>query len=145
MKTYNPVEAIENSELILDKGEWPNFHDAEIHHLNIWRGDVRPDDNVWIGPVIVLTLELCALKNPYTVVLKFHDCEAIELKEFNHSNAIFDLSFKYEERGTMKNGEPLTPYIMVNFEQAFGAALSFKCFKIEAMGRVDPGEKFSND
>lgn len=133
MKEFNPIEDVEDSDFVLDRGKWPNFHDAEIHNLSIWRGDVQPDDDVWIGPVIELTLELCALKNPYMVVLKFHDCESIKLEDFNHQNAVYDLSFKFEERGAQTNGEPLTPYISVNFEPAFGAALSFKCFKVQAI------------
>ncbi len=135
MKTFNPIKAVENCESILDGKEWPNFHDAEIHALTIWRGDVRPDDDVWIGPVVEITFELCALKHPYLVVLKFHDCEQIQMKDFNHQNALYDLKLVYEERGTLNNGDPLTPFIAVNFEQAFGAELSFKCFKIEAIGR----------
>jgi hypothetical protein len=94
---------------------------------------VRPEDDVWIGPVIEITLELCALKNPYMVILKFHNCESIRLEDFNHQNALYDLRFNFEERGTMTNGEPLTPYIAVNFEHAFGAALSFKCFRVQAI------------
>ena len=137
METFNPVIHIENSSLILDDSEWPNFHDAEVHNLNIWRGDVRPDDNVWIGPVIEVTFELCALKHPYIVTLKFHDCETIKLEEFNHQNAVYDLNFDFEARGTLTDGNPLTPYINVTFEQAFGMALTFKCFRIEAVERKE--------
>ena len=133
MNEFNPIVDIENSDLILDDGKWPNFHDAEIHNLKIWRGDVRPDDNIWIGPVIEITLELCALKNPYMVILKFHDCESIRLEDFNHQNAVYDLRFNYEERGTMLDGGSLTSYISVNFEQVFGAELSFKCFRVQAI------------
>ena len=135
MKNFNPLKVVENCEFILDEKEWPNFHDAEIHTLTIWRGDVRPDEDVWIGPVVEITFELCALKQPYIVVLKFHDCEQIQMNNFNHQNALYDLYLDYEERGTLNNGEPLTPYIVVKFEQAFGAELSFKCFKVEAIGR----------
>lgn len=135
MQSFNPLTHIENSHLILDKDEWPNFHDAEVHNLNIWRGDVRPEDNVWIGPVIEVSFELCALKEPYLVVLKFHDCESIQMADFNHQNALYDLSFEFEERGKLNNGEPLTPYICVNFEQAFGTKLSFQCFRIEVVER----------
>jgi hypothetical protein len=133
MGAFDPIKEVEASELILDNGEWPNFHDAEVHELNIWRGDVRPDDNVWIGPVVTASFELCAIKNPYIVVLKFHDCESIELAGFNHQNAIYDLSFSLEERGFLNDGKPLTPWIQVSFEQAFGARLSFKCFRIQAI------------
>lgn len=70
MKDFDPIEEVEDSQLILDHGEWPNFHDAEVHDLNIWRCDIRPDDNVWIGPVIKASFELCALEHPYIVVMK---------------------------------------------------------------------------
>ncbi len=133
MKEFNPIEDVEDSDFVIDSGVWPDFHDAEIHNLSIWRGDVQPDDDVWIGPVVEITLELCALKNPYMVVLKFHDCESIKLEGFNHQNAVNDLRFKFEERGTQTNNEPLAPYISVNFEPAFGASLSFKCFRVQAI------------
>lgn len=139
MNEFNPLSEVKNCELILNDNEWPNFHDAEIHTLSIWRGDVRPDENVWIGPVIQISFELCALKEPYLAVIKFHDCQQIKLKDFNHQNALYDLNLAYEERGTLNNGEPMTPYIVVKFEHAFGAELSFKCFKIEAMERRNLG------
>jgi hypothetical protein len=133
MKEFNPIEDVENSDFVLDNGKWPNFHDAEIHNLSLWRGDVQPDDDVWIGPVIEVTIELCALRNPYMVVLKFHDCESIKIDDFNHQNAVYDVIFNIEERGTQINDEPLTPYITVKFEPAFGASLSFKCFRVQAI------------
>jgi len=135
MKEFNPIEDIEDAHLVLDQGDWPNFHDAEVHNLNIWRGDVRPDDNVWIGPVIEASFELCALENPYIAVLKFHDCESIRMGEFNHQNALYELTLNFEERGNLTNGKPMSPYITVNFEEAFGTALSFKCFKVQAIRR----------
>ena len=135
MTHFDPIRDIENSDIILDNGEWPNFHDAEVHNLNMWRGDVRPDDNVWIGPVIEASFELCALKNPYIAVLKFHDCDEIRMEEFNHQNAVYDLTFEYVSRGNRPDGEPLPPFIAVHFEQAFGVALSFKCFKVQVLER----------
>lgn len=135
MTNFDPVEAVEDSHLILDHGDWPNFHDAEVHNLNIWRGDVRPDDGVWTGPVIEASFELCALEKPYIATLRFHDCESIRLQEFNHQNAVYDLGFEFEARGTCNDGTSLTPYICVCFEQAFGVELSFKCFRVQAMER----------
>lgn len=132
MRVFDPLNEIRDCEQILDKGKWPNFHDAEVHHLNIWRGDVRPEDNVWIGPVIEMSFELCALQNPYIACLRFHDCENIELVDFNHQNAVYDLRFGFQDRGTDNNGSPLSPYIYVEFEQAFGLALSFRCMNISA-------------
>ena len=47
----------------------------------------------------------------------------------------YDLAFKFEARGTYTNGKPLPPHISVRFEQAFGVALSFKCFRVQAVER----------
>ena len=135
MQDFDPVQAVERSELILDAGAWPNFHDAELHELKIWRGDVRPEAQVWRGPVIEACFELCALQHPYMVVLRFRDCEAIEMVDFNHQNALYDLQLSYQPRGYCRDGTPLTPYICVSFEAAFGVKLSFKCFAIEALER----------
>ena len=135
MKKFDPLESVENCHLIVDEGEWPNFYDAEVHNLNIWRGDVRPDEDIWIGPIIEASFELCALEKPYIAILKFHDCESIRMEEFNHQNAVYDLKFKYEARGTYTDGEQLPPYISVTFEQAFGVELSFKCFRVQALER----------
>lgn len=137
MKAFNPVEDVEDSQLILDDGNWPNFHDAEVHNLNIWRGDVRPEDNVWIGPVIEASFELCALKEPYIAVVKFHDCNSIRMDEFNHQNAVYDLDFRFQARGNYRDGTPLPPHIAVSFEQAFGLRLSFTCFRVQALKRVE--------
>ena len=135
MRKFNPVKDIENSELILDQGQWPNFHDSEVHNLNIWRGDVRPDDNVWVGAVVDAKFELCALKAPYFVILKFHGCDAIRLTDFNHQNAVYDLAFEFTERGNYLDSSPLPPNISVTFEQAFGVALTLTCSRVEAIAR----------
>lgn len=140
MQAFDPVTDVFNSALILDAGRWPNFHDAEIHDLNIWRGDVRPDDGVWVGPVIEASFELCALREPFVAVLKFHDCDAISLAGFNHQNAVYDLRLEFFDRGRLKDGSPLTPGIAVSFEQAFGAALSFRCMRVEVLGRREAAD-----
>ena len=141
MLAFDPLTDVEASELVLDDGQWPNFHDAEVHYLNIWRGDVRPEDDVWIGPVIEAAFELCALRHPYIAVLRFHDCDKLRLAEFNHQNAVYDLSFAHEDRGYNRLGESLPPFIAVKFEQAFGVALSFRCFRVQALKRLPvPGQ-----
>lgn len=136
MAELDPASLVQDSHLILDDGQWPNFHDAEVHRLSIWRGDIRPEDEVWIGPVIEVSFELCALREPYIAELRFHDCEGIRMADFNHQNALFDLQFGYEGRGRNRLGEPLPPFITVRFEQAFGVALSFRCFRIQALRRL---------
>ena len=135
MKEFDPIHDVEDSRLLLEDGAWPNFHEAEVHNLNLGRGDIRPDDHVWIGPVIEASFELCALEKPYIVVLKFHDCDAISMQAFNHQEVVYDLSFKYQERGHLNNGEPMTPYLLVSFVSAFDRLLSFRCFRVQALER----------
>ena len=135
MEDFDPAKDVEGSDRILVAGQWPNFHDAELHELKLWRGDVRPEDDVWVGSVIEASFELCALKTPFIADLKFHDCEDILMVGFNHQNAVYDLQFSTEPRGHLRDGTPLTPYVCVRFTQAFGTRLSFKCFRVEVLGR----------
>lgn len=58
------------------------------------------------------------------------------MQDFNHQNALYDLKFAMRERGRLRNGEPMTPFIEVEFEQAFGARLTFLCLRIEALERL---------
>ena len=138
MEEFNSIVEVENSEAILDDGSWPNFHDAIVYSLNFWRGDMRPDDNVWVTPTIEASLELDALEFPYVVDLRFHGCDHIQMEHFDHNNDIYWLSFSFEERGYYADGvTPLPPYIRVVFERGQGLQplLQFKCFRVEAVGR----------
>ena len=138
MEEFDPITGIKNCHAILDNGAWPNFHDAIVYSLNFWRGDMRPDDEVWVGPTIDASLELDALEFPYVVDLRFHDCCDVRLANFDHNNDIYWLSFSFEYRGYYADGvTPLPPYIRVVFESGHGrqAKLEFKCFSVEAVGR----------
>jgi len=33
MKKFDPIKDVEDNQLILDHGEWPNFHDADARRL----------------------------------------------------------------------------------------------------------------
>lgn len=131
--SFDPITDISGSELILDDGAWPNFHDAEIHRVLFWRGDIRPDDNVWIGPVVELSLELTAIEKPIIVDLKFSDCDQVKLGSLGHQNALHDLLFTYEARGFNPAGEALPPFIKVTFEQFTDLQFSLRCFSIEVI------------
>jgi len=130
MNETDPKLLVTGSELILDEqGGWPNFHDAEINDFKIWRGDIRPEDGVYIGPQITIEMELCALKDPFSVLFRFEDCENIKMSGFSSQNPIMDLVFGVEERGNLRDGSPMTPYIIVHFQPAWEFELSFKCFR----------------
>lgn len=138
MKTFDPIVDIENSATILHDGAWPSFHDALVYSLNFWRGDMRPDEDVWVAPTIDASLELAALERPYVVDLRFHDCDDIRMEHFDHNNDIYYLSFSFEDRGHYADGvTPLRPYIRVMFERGrnLQPLLKFRCFKVEAVRR----------
>lgn len=135
---FDPVNDIENADAIFDGGKWPNFHDAIVHSLNFWRGDMRPDEDIWIAPVIEASFELDALEHPYVVDIRFHDCDQVRLTNFDHNNDIHMLSFAYQPRGFYADGTtPLSPYVRVVLERGRGQEplLSFACFRVEAVGR----------
>ena len=130
MNETDPRLLVTGSELILDERDgWPNFHDAEIDELKIWRGDVRPDDGVHIGPQITLQMYLCALEHPFAVLFRFDDCENIKMAGFSNQNPIMDLVFGVGERGLLNDRTPMTPYITVHFLPVWHFELSFKCFR----------------
>ena|GEM_PF-931148 len=135
--SFDPAKSVKNAALILDaNGEWPNFHDASVLNLNIWRGDLRPDDGVYTFPVIDLAFWLCALERPFRVDLRFTDCEAIRIENFNDNNDIVDLGFRYLDRGFYADGKtPMIPSIEVTITPGFGLAMQFTCFGIEVVGR----------
>ncbi len=127
-------DAIGGSALIRADGEWPNFHDAALHRLLFDRGDLRPEDDVWIGAWIVVELETLAERMPERIVLKFHDVDEVRLAGFNHASDIQDLTFETVARGTYADGvTPLPPWIRVSFVPGFGADLSFLCFRVEVL------------
>ncbi len=137
MIELNPKQAVINSELILVDQEWPNFHDAEVHFFNYWKGDLRPDDEVWVGPQIIIDFELCALEHPFFAKIKFLHCSAVSMSTDNPDNMMVDLDLSYEERGFFENGKPLPPYIIVNLTETFGFHLTLKCMGIEVLDRYD--------
>ena len=132
MNIIDPKKVVSNYEAILTPDlKWPNFHDAEVIDIHFWRGDVRPEEGQYVFPQIITQLELCALEHPFKVTFQFQDCLSVALCGFNHQNPIMDLKFGLEERGKMNNGEPMTPYLVVEFELCCEFSLSFKCFAAE--------------
>ena len=39
-------------------GRWPSFHDAEIHDLQLQRGCINPEDQVYEFPLLTVRLHL---------------------------------------------------------------------------------------
>jgi hypothetical protein len=143
-----PSESIESLVEGADKlrsffSAWPCFHDAEIVELHLWRGHVYPgewdDRNVFpVLTIKVLVLEATqpgatGAGNDVLVTLRFHDVDQVELRDFNHNNSIVALTVTKQPRGHFTTGEELTPHLAVVFEQGFGLAASFRCFRAEIL------------
>lgn len=142
MEPFDPTRHVVGAECILDvERQWPNFHDAKVHTLRFWRGDLRPDDRVWVFSVIDATIELAALEFPYLVDLRFHSCSDVKMSGFDEYNSIMDLTFAFESRGYAADGvSPLLPFIRVDFEGAASLDLIFRCLRVEVVGRRElPG------
>lgn len=137
MRDFDPARDVTGAGLILDaEGCWPNFHDGYVRTLRLWSGDMRPEDEVWTGPVLDAAIELNALEHPFLALLRFHDCAAFSVRNFEIGNDILDLTFAYRERGFRADGRtPLPPSIHVEFVPACDFALSFDCFRVEVLER----------
>ena len=123
-------------------GHWPSFHDAEIVELHLWRGDVDPDRERYVFPVLTvkllqvweLTQETDARgflvsRHHILVTLRFHELDqTLKLDGFNHQNAIFELLISRHERTAGPS-----PYFDVSFVSSFGMGASFRCYRVEVV------------
>lgn len=138
---FDPFRNIENAEgLRRIDGSWPNFHDAIVHRILFDKGDMRPEDDVWVGAWVMIEFETLAEQRPERIVMKFHDCDRIQLANFNHSNDIIDLEFAFEHRGYFADGKtPLPPFIRAKLAPGYGVALEMLCFRVEVLPGWDAG------
>lgn len=119
-------------------GYWPSFHDAEIIEFNLWRGDLKPDANLYIFPVLTTRIHLWELtsevdahgslvmRHHTLATLRFHDVDEFAMEGFNHQNAILGLEITREENSS------LSPFC-VEFQPAFGLTATFRCRRIEVV------------
>lgn len=122
-------------------GHWPSFHDAEVIEFHLWRGNVKPGD--WddsnILPVITAKIHIF-IESPDSqhtlATIRFEDADEIKLEGFNHQNAIMGLAISVQPRGKFVTGEDLPPFLMVQFQAAFGMSASLRCFRIEVVDAV---------
>lgn len=122
-------------------GYWPSFHDAEVIDLHLWRGNVDPQQDSYAFPVLALTLHCWEMTHEVDAkgyfVLRHHTrttlqfsgvSEDIQIRGFNHQNAIFGLAVTRLERT-----DGPTPYFSVVVEQSFGIGAEFTCMGIEVV------------
>lgn len=101
-------------------GYWPSFHDAEVLEVHLSRGHIDPAQNIYQFPILTLKMHVWELtkevdlegylvtKHHTLATLRFHDLADIEMKDFNHQNAILGLSLTVCERA-----KPPSPYLAV--------------------------------
>lgn len=147
----DPASFVENSQLLTDIfGCWPSFHDAEVFEVNLTRGEVDIDANLYVFPSMTVKLHLWELTNEtnpqgtlitrkHTIAtLRFHDLmeEGFEIWGFNHQNAIFELAIDRVEPA-----EGPSPILEVVFRQSFGMGAEFKCMRAEVLNAIACDEK----
>jgi Immunity protein 50 len=120
-------------------GYWPVFHDAEVLELELWRGQVDPEKQIYILPKLVLKVHVWQMtknvdsrgylicNNNTIVKLRFDDIKDLEMNGFNHQNAIMDLVIEMVEH------PPKPSCLEVKIIPAFGLGASFKCLGIEVV------------
>ena len=145
MEAFDPIRHIAGSSSILEPdGTWPSFYESEVHSFNFWRGDFQTDGATFTSPEIEVSIEMSTNEIPYLVDFKFHECDFIEMSNFNHQNVIEEFKLSFEERLFYSDGvtplpvTPIQPYICVKIGTPnYTVALSFKCLKVEVVGKRD--------
>jgi hypothetical protein len=129
---------IEGSQKLTDIfGYWPSFHDAEVIEFHLWRGDVEPEQERNVFPVLTVKLHVweltqeedaqghLVLRHHTLATLRFYDVDEFRTEGFNQQNAILKLSIEQRERT-----DGPSPFFFVEFRPAFGMSASFRCFRV---------------
>jgi hypothetical protein len=113
-------------------GSWPTFHDAEILNLDLWRGDLRPEKEIYIFPTLTVKVHLF-IEHPASretiATLRFTSVENLKLEEFNYQNAILSLEIQKDN----ERFRPEYPIFHVKIDGAFGLKASFHCSEIQVL------------
>lgn len=119
-------------------GGWPSFHDAEIMHITLSRGNepgkcsnLSTDINVYYTKEInkgMPQYEIIKTKDN-VITIEFYGIESVAIDGFNHQNVINDLILK--DRGDL---------ISVEFQTIFGVNATFSCEKIAVLKMVSKSE-----
>jgi len=109
---------------------------------------VNPEKERWIFPVLTVKIHLWEMTQNITeegyfenrhhtlTVLRFHDVIGISMCGFADQNPINGISLALQQRGFLADGSPMTPYIVVSFDDLFQFGAEFKCFRAEVVSAV---------
>jgi hypothetical protein len=106
-------------------GIWPSFHDAEITEITLKRETIlqRLDTAIFLE---LLTYGPPSVQGQFRVRFAFHECDDVELLDFNYQNVISQLTLNRVTQPRSWREEP-EERIKVNIGSIFGAAFSFTC------------------
>ena len=137
----DPATFVEASDRLTHSfGRWPSFHDAEVIKVDLWRGDICPERNCWIAPVLTTKIHVLEATqvsaqhagNDVLATLRFHGVRELQLTGFDHQNFIMDL---FITRVVPDGGR--STFCRVCFEQDVGFSAEFCCSRVEVVA-VEP-------
>ena len=137
------LSKIQNSYLLTDVfGKFPSFHDAEVHQLNLVRGETRSFNPTLSALIHVfeMTPEVdeknhYVLKNHVLVEFRFSKVSDLEIAGFNHQNVL-----QFLEITETAEAEDAETEFEVLFEGIFGVSAKFHCETI-SIELVTPYER----
>lgn len=137
------LSKIQNSYLLTNIfGKFPSFHDAEVHQLNLVRGETRSFNPTLFALIHVyqMTSEVdeknrYILENHVLVEFRFSKVSDLEIAGFNHQNVLQFLEITETSSAEEENTE-----FEILFEGIFGVSAKFRCETI-SIESVTPYER----
>jgi hypothetical protein len=126
---------IDNGETLTEVfGQWPSFHDAEVHGIRLDRGCAGPpslaaDIHVFQITSVVTPDGYYALENHTLLTLHFRGVDQLELGGFNHQNVLLGL-----ELNDISARQLDVLRWEVAFDSSFGVSARFLCEGIGVLG-----------
>ena len=124
---------IQGSHLLIDIfGRWPSFHDAEILHIALDRGETQSFSPSLQSKIHVfeMTSDVDAqgkyiLKNHVAVTFRFSDVYELHLEGFNYQNVLQGLNIADISERQLEGIK-----FEVSFDGIFGVSAKFQCGSI---------------
>ena len=137
MMSMDETEFVENASALTQVfGEWPSFHDAEVHTMLLDRAGAHGAGLEARVHVFRMTDEVDArgfyvLTHHSLVRLRFDDISLLQLRWFNTQNALSDLLLEPVEPQTNEGGRRYR----VRFGSAWGVEAELFCNQIAVTSR----------
>lgn len=133
MESIDPVTEIKGATNLIDEyGEWPDFYESIVRRLDFYLEDYGAPEQEWLSPSISAVLEVMKDEHStFLVELKFHDCDSVNMQNFNYSNVIEELLISKELK---HNGSCMQNFLRVQIGTPdYTVALSLMCKHIEVL------------